>query len=717
MKSRSSSDHGQNKPVKIQFSKKHSLRRKLTIPVIIQVVSALVFAVIAALAIYNSNTLVKHAAFIPEIDDAVRSLQHHYEEFSAQEIPDQAIFAKLNGAVESLQLRISYDSYTVDYAGKVESINQNLIRMNNLKIENLEAVRQIVALTEKAKLPAQEYIVSVVGMLVDPSRKDRVSTLERQVILGASSSVSLSLSIQSVLYQVSYDSSARSDLLDYIDAALANTKTDIEKLRGTAFEGLPLSNYAILEEIKKNAEDYTDNLKALDGVKEAASNDIMELSDHLSRIGSELQQATSSTVFVSLMLMAFMALISTVLGVILNGSVGRSVSKTAITLSEAVEQAARDRDTTIRVPVDSKDELGRIAIDINDMFTAFDRALADISHENINLERDSEALATNSQESAAAATQIAANMGSIRERINQQSKAIEDVQAAMAEIVLRIDQVHGSVQNQSMSVSRNSSAVEEMVANISSVANILDKNMALVQELLEAAGVGSDSMESVFEKMNIIASDSAGLHEAAGVILSVAAQTNLLAMNAAIEAAHAGDAGRGFAVVADEIRKLAENSSSQGKKIAGVLSQLKNSIETVGAISREATDRFRNVLSLTRQLDEYELNIKSAMDEQSVGGQQMLDATREISESTRSVRSDAEEMLSQSKRVDERTKALSILSQEIEGAVHEVASGTEQISISANEVNDLVESTHQRAKKVASAVSTFKTSIDVSQTV
>jgi len=700
----------ENVSVNKKYSRRHSLRRKLAIPMAVQIAAALIFALVAGGAILKSREMAGHSARIPEINKAVESVRYLYADYSGRETLDPDLFIQLLEATDNLAGEILSDSFTAENGQAAETFRDTVRKMNELKSANQNAVKQIVALTEAARKPADDYIRSVVGLLINPATENGVGSLERQVILGAEASVSLSLSIQAVLYHVSYDSSARSQLLGLVDSALENTRKDIEALKGTAFAELPVSNFGILEKVRSNARDYVSNLESLDRENAVASEIITGISDNLARIGTEIQAETSVTTFYALIGMAVMALISTILGVTLNGSVRHSVSRSVQALAGAVEQAARERDTTLRVTVNTRDELGRIANDVNDMLAAFDSAIGNISRENICLSEESEALATNSHESAAAATQIAANMSSIRERIRQQSNAIGEVQTAMAEISRRMEKVDESVRNQFSSVSKNSSAVEEMVANITSVAQILQKNTALVQELLEAAGVGSSSMDAVFKKMNTIASDSAGLHEAAEVILSVSAQTNLLAMNAAIEAAHAGDAGRGFAVVAQEIRKLAENSSHQGQKIAGVLSHLKESIETVNSVSREANERFRNVLDLTRQLDEYERNIKSAMEEQAVGGRQMLEATQEIFDATESVRMETGEMLTQSLRVNDNTRALSSLSHEIEGAVQEVASGTEQISVSSNQVNSLVDSAHRRVKLVASATAAFKTS-------
>ena len=203
------------------------------------------------------------------------------------------------------------------------------------------------------------------------------------------------------------------------------------------------------------------------------------------------------------------------------------------------------------------------------------------------------------------------------------------------------------------SVSTSSSAVEEMIANINSINSILEHNAESVGLLDGATRKGMTGIENVAELVSKIEENSNGLSEMSSVIQKIASQTNLLAMNAAIEAAHAGNSGRGFAVVADEIRKLAENSGSEARKISDVLKNVKQLIDATFKDTVDVQKEFSEVVQLSGTVVEQEQTVRRAISEQNEGGKQLLQAVGSMRELTQTVKERTEKLLTDTNAIKE----------------------------------------------------------------
>jgi methyl-accepting chemotaxis protein len=189
---------------------------------------------------------------------------------------------------------------------------------------------------------------------------------------------------------------------------------------------------------------------------------------------------------------------------------------------------------------------------------------------------------------------------------------------------------------------------------------------------------------------------------------NIASQTNLLSMNAAIEAAHAGEAGRGFAVVADEIRKLAESSSVQSKTIGGVLKKIKDSIDKITRSTDNVLTKFEMIEQGVKIVAEQEDNIRHAMEEQGHGSKQILQASAEVNNVTQQVKSGSVEMLAGSQEVIKESKNLEMVTQEITNGMNEMAVGAEQVDKAVTDVNELTMRTKENITSLMQSVSRFK---------
>jgi methyl-accepting chemotaxis protein len=385
----------------------------------------------------------------------------------------------------------------------------------------------------------------------------------------------------------------------------------------------------------------------------------------------------------------------------------RSISR-PLSLMMATFADIGEGNLTRQLEITSKDEIGDISRSFNQTMEKIRHLIITIKEQSVKLFGIGGELSTNMTETATAINEIAANIQSIKGLVVNQSASVTETNATMEQISMNIDKLNNYVKKQTVSVARSSSAIEEMLASIQSVTNTLVKNGGNVKELISAAEVGHTGLQEVSADIQEIAHESEGLLEINAVMENIASQTNLLSMNAAIEAAHAGEAGKGFAVVADEIRKLAENSSEQSKTISTVLKKIKESIDKITASTDNVLNKFEAIDSGVKTVAEQEENILSAMEEQRVGSKQILDAIGQVNEITGQVKASSTEMLEGSTEVIHEGENLEKATQEITGGMNEIASGAKQINVAINRVNELSSQNHKDINILMQEVSRFK---------
>jgi methyl-accepting chemotaxis protein len=421
-------------------------------------------------------------------------------------------------------------------------------------------------------------------------------------------------------------------------------------------------------------------------------------------IGRQITAIRLRSIFVALVAMFFVVGGAVLIAIRTTGGIARRIGDIELEI-----EAMKEGDLTRAFDIAGSDEIGGLSANLGAFQGGLKSTLAGIksvSAENIAMKG---ILVSTADEASSSSQQITTNCIAIDKKMATLDQSLGAATTAVGSIAEDIVGLNDRIRSQIAMVEQSTASVTEMIASIDNVANITDQRRTAIDTLGETVAVGGEKLGTTFDEIQRINESVGSIQEITGIIVSIASQTNLLAMNAAIEAAHAGDAGKGFSVVADEIRKLAEAAAENSTEIGAILSDIIGRIAQASKSGAEATASFQAIDTEVKSLRESLGEIFDNMNELRQGGDQILKAMTVLREESVGVKENAVAINKNAGSISSSMSTLKQVSGEVSDGMEEISTGIGEISQSMRSVLDEAEKSGGLGESLNSELSRFMT--------
>ena len=335
-----------------------------------------------------------------------------------------------------------------------------------------------------------------------------------------------------------------------------------------------------------------------------------------------------------------------------------------------IDDLRQKGDLATRLNIGTFDDFGKIMTSMNKLMDFLQVSLNTLKNESGSVGAAADELLLITDNSSTSMDMIVNSFEEMHKQNAEKDALLESAKNNIYKLNEDASKVSQTMQEQAIAEEQNADAISQMAENTNQINELIKQAKQLSKNLSDSSEAGSAEVQKTELVINSVSEKSKQMSEVIQVIQQVASQTNLLAMNAAIEAAHAGEAGQGFSVVADEIRKLAESTQSQAKSIKDLIIEITKAIQNGSSSMQDTKAMFYKIQEeIVTQTNVVE-NIAQTMEIQSTGAEEILSTTNKISQNIQSVNEIIKNQANYTEEITEGIKDVVELSGKIDGSMN-----------------------------------------------